>query len=272
MVGHVGLIGYGAVAQEVQRVLAAHPPTPRLTVLLRLGSPSRVRVPASAVVVDNLSALLALRPDLVVEAAGQHAVVEMVAPVLAAGVPVLIVSTGAFAEPGLLAHLSALAETHGARLRLSAGAVGGLDYLDAASLGEDLRVRYTSRKPPAAWRAELAALGREADELAAEVLLFEGTPEEAVRRYPRNLNVALTLRLRLGPAASMTVRVVADPQVARNTHEIDAASNLGTAQLRFANVASAGNPKTSALTGHMVAAEIRDALASTGATPANIGP
>ena len=38
---HIGVIGYGAVAQEALRVLAAHPPAPRVTVLLRSGSPRR---------------------------------------------------------------------------------------------------------------------------------------------------------------------------------------------------------------------------------------
>jgi aspartate dehydrogenase len=259
--GHVGLIGFGAVARDAYRVLAAHPPIPRATVLLRPDSPSRAQVPAGVTVVESVTELLATRPDLVVEAAGQHVVPTLVPQVLAAGVPVLVVSTGAFAEPELLARLDALARGHGTRLMLSAGAIAGLDYLQAASLSQDLRLRYTSRKPPAAWRAELAVLHHDADTLADEVVLFEGSPEEAARRYPRNLNVALTLRLRLGADAAMSVRVVADPHVALNTHEIDVTSSLGTAHLRFANRASASNPKTSALTGHMVAADIRRVLA-----------
>jgi aspartate dehydrogenase len=126
---HVGLIGYGAVARDARRVLAAHPPTPRLTVLLRANSPTRALVPSDVAVVECLDELLASRPDLVVEAAGQHVVPTLVPRVLAAGIPVLVVSTGAFAEPGLLGRLDALARTHRTRLLLSAGAIAGLGYL-----------------------------------------------------------------------------------------------------------------------------------------------
>jgi aspartate dehydrogenase len=259
---HVGFIGFGAVARDAHRLLAAHPPAPRLTVLLRPGSASRALVPPGVTVVESIADLVAARPDLVVEAAGQHVVAALVPQALAAGIPALVVSTGAFAEPGLLADMTAQARAHGTRLLLSAGAVAGLDYVEAAGLCPDARLRYTSRKPPAAWRAELAELGRDASTLASEVVLFEGSPDDAARRYPRNLNVALTIKLRLGTAADgMTVRVVADPDVVTNTHEIEVESRLGTAAMRFANVPSESNPKTSALTGHTLAAEIRKALA-----------
>lgn len=259
---HVGFIGYGAVARDAHRLLCEHLPAPRLTVLLRPESPSRATVTPDVAMVDGIADLVATRPDLVVEAAGQHVVATLVPEVLAAGIPALVVSTGAFAEPGLLARMTAQARQHGTRLSLSAGAVAGLDYVEAVALCPEARLRYTSRKPPAAWRAELAVLGHEAPALTSEVVLFEGSADEAARRYPRNLNVALTIKLRLGAAAGgMTVRVVADPNVVMNTHEIEVESRLGAAVMRFGNVPSAGNPKTSALTGHTLAAEIRKALA-----------
>jgi aspartate dehydrogenase len=257
---HVGLIGYGTVAQGVVRLLLAQPLPPRITLLLREGSASRAVVPESVGVVSDLQSLLADQPDLILEAAGQRPATELVPAVLAAGVPALVVSTGVFAEAGLLDRFEAIAAAGGSRLLLSAGAVGGLDYLDAVALGHDLRVRYTSRKPPGAWHAELAALGQDAATLATEIVLFEGSAEDAARLYPLNLNVALTLRLRLGRKASITVRVTADPQVRHNTHEVEVESNLGTALMRFANWPSVINPKTSALTGYTVAAETLHAL------------
>ena len=263
---HLGFIGYGAVAREACRLLVAHPPAPRMTVLLATGSSSRAALLPGIEAVDSMAALVAARPTLVVEAAAQSAVATLVPQILRAGIPTLVVSTGAFAEPGLLTELTRLARAHDARLLLAAGAVGGLDYIDAAALRPGARVRYTSRKPPSAWRSELAQQGHDASALTAKVVLFEGAPDEAARRYPRNLNVALTLLLHLGGAEArdrMTVRVVADPDVALNTHEIEIESDLGTAVMRFANVPSAANPKTSALTGYMLVAEIRRALIST---------
>ena len=44
------------------------------------------------------------------------------------------------------------------------------------------------------------------------------------------------------------VRVVADPTVARNTHEVAISGAAGEAFMRFENRPSADNPKTSAIT------------------------
>lgn len=123
----------------------------------------------------------------------------------------------------------------------------------------DARARYTSRKPVAAWGAELAALEVDPDRLTAPHVLFDGTAAEAVRLYPRNLNAGLTLALALGPAR-VSVRVVADPGAEGNTHEIDVDSAAGTARFRFFNAPPPDNPKTSLLTALSMAAALRPLL------------
>ena len=135
--------------------------------------------------------------------------------------------------------------------------MGGIDYINAAALCPGTRARYTSRKPPVAWQSDLAQQGYGASALAAKVVLFESAPDEAARRYPRNLNVALTLPLHLGGAEvvnRMAVRVIADPDVVLNTHEIE--SGLGIATMKFANVSLVDNLKSLLLTSHTLVAEI----------------
>lgn len=246
----VGLIGFGAIGQDVHRRLAGRMD---IAVLLREGSPKRTGVPVGTRIAASLEELIAWQPDIIVEAAGQEALRGLASPVLEAGLVLVAASTGALEDNVFLAGLAASAERTGGRLIVPPGAVGGLDYLAAVRTSADIRVRYTSRKPVAAWQSELAAAGMTAPD--QEVLLFEGSVAEAARLYPRNLNAGLTIALAVG-AAGMTVRVIADPGVTLNTHEIEVESALGTAFMRFANRASPDNPKTSALTAASIASVV----------------
>ncbi|MGO4740712.1 aspartate dehydrogenase [Bosea sp. 2KB_26] len=251
----IGLIGFGTIAREVHARLQ-QPAAFHFTVLLRPDSPSCSAVPEGVEVTTTVSELIGSRPDLVVEAAGHAAVIEALPDVLAAGLPVIAASTGAFADTDFLARMTRIAALSGARLILPSGAIGGLDYLAALREADHARIRYTSRKPPAAWAAELAQAGLSERSLVAEIVLYEGSAEEAARLYPRNLNVGLTIAL-AARAARVTTRIVSDPTATGNIHEIEAESSLGSAYLRFTNLPSAGNPKTSAITASSLVAAIR---------------
>jgi aspartate dehydrogenase len=250
----IGIIGYGAIGRDLCDRLAREGHS--VVLLLRAGSMSRERVPPGVPVVDTVEGLIELHPQVVIECAG-HAVLEQMAePILRAGIPLIAASTGALGDPRLFSRLEAVAREAKTRLIVSAGALGGLDYLAALRGASDATVRYTSRKPPAAWRTELSVAGHDPARLTSETVLFEGTPAEAAWLYPRNLNAGLAVALAAAPA-SVTVRVIADPAVSLNTHEIEAESALGLAFMRFANQPSPDNPKTSALTAANLAAAVR---------------
>lgn len=240
------LIGYGAIAGDVAAALgAATPPGYRLAALLRPGSASAERLPQGVSLLDGLDAVAAFAPDLVIEVAGHGAVRESVPACLALGLPVLISSIGALHDDALLADLVAAARRGGGRLLLASGALGGLDYVRAVRHAERLELRYESRKPPAAWAAELRALGQDPAALSAPLTLFSGTAREAAARYPQNLNVAAALAL-AGPGFEATgVDVVCDPAATGNTHVVRAQSEFGTLSLEIANRPSPTNPKSS---------------------------
>jgi aspartate dehydrogenase len=253
----IGIIGYGAIGRDLYDRLGRE--GHRVVLLLRPGSTSRESVAPGLPVVDTVEALIGLRPRLVVEAAGQAVLNGMAESILKAGVSLIAASTGALSDPHLFSRLEVAARKGGTRLIVPAGALGGLDYLAALRGATDATVRYTSRKPPAAWRAELAVAGHDPARLAGEIVLFEGAPAEAARLYPRNLNAGLTVALAVAPTP-VTVRAIADPAVRLNTHEIEAESTLGTAFMRFANRPSPDNPKTSALIAASLAAAVRRLL------------
>ena len=253
----IGIIGYGAIGRDLCYRLGRE--GHRVVLLLRAGSTSRDSVRPGLPVVDTVEALIGLRPQLVVEAAGQAVLDRMAESILRAGVSLIAASTGALGDPRLFSRLEAAAREAKTRLILPAGALGGLDYLAALRGESDTTIRYTSRKPPAAWQAELAAAGHNPARLEGEIVLFEGAPGQAALLYPRNLNAGLTVALAAAPAP-VTVRVIADPTVSLNTHEIEAESALGMAFMRFANRPSPDNPKTSALTAASLAATVRRRL------------
>ncbi|PTM41136.1 aspartate dehydrogenase [Bosea sp. 124] len=242
----VALIGFGAIAGDIATaLLAAREPGYALGALLRPGSASRARVPEAVAVLSGLDEVAAFAPDLVIEAAGHEAVRDSVPGCLGLGLPVLISSIGALHDEAFFAELVGTARKGGGRLLLASGALGGLDYVRAVRHAKQLALRYESRKPPAAWSAELARLGHDPETLAQPVTLFSGTAREAAALYPQNLNVAAALAL-AGPGFEATgVDVVCDPAAAGNMHIVTATSEFGTMTLEIANRPSPTNPKSS---------------------------
>lgn len=245
----IGLIGYGAIGRSVADLLGDE-----AGIALGVVTRSADRLPPTgAQRLDRLEELLAWRPDLVIEAASASAFAAYVPACLEAGIDVVAASVGALQDGALLARVTAACADRGNRLIVPSGAVGGLDHIAAAALNPQTEVIYTSRKPPKAWGAELAALGLSEAVQSGPVTLFEGNPREAAARYPKNLNAGLTIALAAGIERTR-VRVIADPGVAQNTHDIEIRGPLGHSHMRFANTPDPENPKTSAITAYSLAA------------------
>ena len=77
------------------------------------------------------------------------------------------------------------------------------------------------------------------------MLLFEGSARDAVREFPANVNVAGTLSLAGIGYDDTTVRVICDPDITRNIHEIEVRGEFGRFTVRMENLPSPDNPKTS---------------------------
>ena len=122
------------------------------------------------------------------------------------------------------------------RIHIPSGAIGCVDAISSAALAGVNQVILTTRKNPRALDMD----NRE------EKLVYEGTAEEAVRLFPREMNVAATLALTVQPE-KVKVKIVSDPKVDRNVHEIKIKWKHGDMLLRFSNDPHPENPKTSAL-------------------------
>ncbi len=258
----IALVGYGTIAAVVARLLPSLAEG-RAEIVGALAKPGRAAEARGRLggveAVETLPDLLALRPDIVAECAGHGAVASHGPGVLAAGIDLMVVSTGALSDDALMASLRGAAGR--ARMLIAAGAVGGIDALAAMRLGGLDSVRYRSIKPPAAWRGTPAEQAVDLDRLAAPAVAYRGTAREAARLYPKNANVAATVALAGIGFERTTVEVVADPGASHNVHEVEAKGASGELNLRLVNLPSPENPKTSALTAlSVVRALLNEAL------------
>jgi aspartate dehydrogenase len=260
-----GILGFGAIGRAIVAAVAQAPvPGHQLcAVLVRPHqlADAQARVPPGVAVVTELAALLALAPDVIVEAAGQPAVVAHGAQVLAHGTQLLVLSVGALADAGLHAGLEQAARASGARLVLPVGAIAGLDGLMALRQAGLQRVRYTSTKPPQAWLGTPAQDRFDLLALRDRTVVFEGTARAAALGFPKNANLAAAVALAGLGFEATTVQLVADPAATGNTGQIDAEGAASRLQVSVAGASTAANPKTSGIVAFSVLACLANAAA-----------
>lgn len=186
------------------------------------------------------------KTKLVIEAASQEAVRSYALKLLRSRKDLIILSVGALADLELLHKLVRAAEKSGGKIYIPSGAVVGIDGVRAASIEQIKRVVLTTRKPP-------RALARNPD-LAPRVLrlkkprvIFQGSARKAVHLFPASVNVAATLSLAGAGFEKTIVRVVADPKVKRNIHEIQLVGHAGEIHTITRNLPLKEAPGTSRL-------------------------
>ncbi len=226
----VGLIGCGTIgtvlAEAIERKIVVCDELVIFDVDILKAKKLKDTIKFPVKIVPNVDELLSTKPSIVVEAASQQAVREYYNKILAANIDFIIMSTGALLD----------LNTNTPKLHFPSGAIGGLDALSPAALAGINEITLTSRKNP-------KAFGKTNTQ---EVTVYEGYAEETARQFPREMNVAATLALTVKPA-KVKVKVVSDPSITRNTHEIQVKWRFGEMTMQFANDPHPDNPHTSAL-------------------------
>ncbi len=242
----VALIGFGAIGQALLKRSEGIGGWAIKQVIVRPSTVAKTQalITPSVEVRSELSGEV----DLVIECAGHEALSTHIVSALRAGVPCAVLSIGALTDSALLEQLGDAARHGNTQLHLLSGAIGAIDALASARLGGLDHVRYIGRKPPSAWAGIPGARPFDPASLSEPLIIFEGNAREAARLFPKNANVAATVALAGLGLDNTQARLIADPQVQGNIHEIQARGAFGEMHLRLAGQPLAENPRTSALT------------------------
>jgi aspartate dehydrogenase len=244
----VGLIGCGTIGSEISRAIEREIPEMELVALsdldrikaknLEKSLPSHPKVVSPEELIELV--------DLVIEAASKEASDSIARAALNKGKDIMIMSVG-----GLLGQEDtfSLAKKKNCRIYLPSGAIAGLDGIKSASQGKIYSLILTTRKPSSSLaRAPYILENKiDLDSLTSPKLIFEGSAKEAVDAFPQNINVAATVSLGGIGAEATTVRIIADPTLDKNIHEIVIKGDFGKMACRCENLPSPSNPRTSYL-------------------------
>ena len=185
--------------------------------------------------------------DHMIDCAGHAGLRAHGSAVLRSGLPLTTLSVGALADQQLARELESAANDGNSKLHLASGAIGALDCLRAARIGDVHSVTYVGRKPPGSWRGSPAETKLDLNSLRDAVVHFNGSARDAALEYPKNANVAAAVALAGVGFEKTTVRLVADPGLSENVHEIDARGEFGRFLFQIHGHSLPDNPRSSAL-------------------------
>ena len=246
----LGIIGCGAIGSRIARSVMKELKGAFEVVALYDIDQSKVGALAKRLNVRGGAARdvddLIRRSDIVIEAVNTQATVDIVRSALKAGKSVMAMSIGRLLSDNSLFDLARRSK---GQLILPSGAVAGLDAIKAAALLGITSITLTTRKPPAGFSDNpyIREKGIHLKDIARDVVLFEGDVKDAVRLFPQNINVAATVALAAGSGVKLRVRIIASPEVIRNTHEVVLEGEFGRISTKTENTVCPDNPKTSYL-------------------------
>jgi len=199
-------------------------------------------------IVENAHLLSSNSVDIVVEAASQDAVKDSALSILQNKKDLMIMSVGALLDESIYDILSDACKDFKKTIYLPSGAIAGLDGIKSIKDELDSVSITTTKHPRSLKGAKFFENSKiNLDNIASATTIFEGTAKEAVSLFPANINVAALLSLTGIGSEKTRVKIVADPDTDKNTHQIEAAGTFGKMTFIIENFPDVNNPKTSRL-------------------------
>ena len=258
----LGLIGFGGIGSIAAAHFAKDAAIQFSGVAARAAQSDRIRTMLGDVpVVASPQALLALKPELVVECASHAAFREYAEPVLAAGIDLIAVSVGVLAEAPYRERVLATARKSGATLEIPAGAIGAIDAIAAARHAGLTRVVYVTRKSPKAWKGTPAEKMIDLARVTAPKLFYDESAEHAATLFTEKANVTATLALAGIGFQATRVQFWVDPAVTQSVHHIEAEGPCGALTIEMANNVAPSDGRASLQTAMSIVQAVRNRLA-----------
>lgn len=248
----VGLLGCGAIGSEIALAIDSGKISAKLTHIYDFSKENSKNLAAKLqnkpVITENVGLLAASPVDLIVEAASQDAVRDDILSILQNRKDVMIMSVGALLDESIFDIVVDGCLDFNKKVYLPSGAIVGLDGIRAVQEELDSVTLVTTKHPKALKGAKFfEASDIDPDKITERTTIYDGNAQEAVRLFPANINVAALLSLAGVGSEKTRVKIVADPQTDKNTHEIHAEGRFGKFSIKVENVPSPINPKTSRL-------------------------
>lgn len=186
--------------------------------------------------------------DIIIECASKDAVREFGKKIIESKKDLIVLSVGAFSDKEYLVELQNLSSSNSTRILIPTGAIAGLDSIRSVRKYLNSVTITTTKHPKSLAGAPFFESSRiRLDDINSETVLFEGNASTAIELFPANVNVAVAVALAGVGLEKTRVKIMTDPLISVNKHEIVAKGSFGEIHIVVQNIPSPTNPKTSYL-------------------------
>ncbi len=262
MVKKIGIIGCGAMGSEIADYISMNLGDKLKIIAVADIDPHKAEGLSSRIKPKPLIASIEEvinKSDIIIEAASGEISGDIAEKADALKKDALIMSTGGLLKkPRLIEKIN----SGHSSIHIPSGAICGLDGLKSAMTGMIKSVTLTTRKPlkGLAGSPYLKEKNVDIEKIDKETLIYSGTARDAIKYFPQNINVAVTLSICGIGADKTNVKIFTSPDYTRNTHEIEIEGEFGRLWTRTENLPSKNNPKTSQLAIFSAIAKLKEIL------------
>jgi aspartate dehydrogenase len=241
----IGIIGVGAIGSFLAKFIDKEIPDSEVVALCDLDEDKAKQIAESIKinpVVTDIDTVIK-ESDLIIEAVNPTIVGSLLKKCIKHKKHLMVMSVG-----GIIQNLDLLPKLT-ARLFIPSGAICGIDGIKAAAIETITSSRITTTKSPKSLEGAPYLIQNKIDleKIKEKTIIFEGNALEAIKGFPKNVNVSAVLSLAgIGPE-NTKVRIICDPGIKTNMHKIEVTGTFGKLTTITENVKSPLNPKTSHL-------------------------
>jgi aspartate dehydrogenase len=186
--------------------------------------------------------------NLVIEAASVKAAQRYMATCLEQGKNIMIMSIGAFSDPAFYETIVQLLYDTDRNVFLPSGAIGGADIIRSVKdLIEEVTIITTKSNKSLKGAPYFDNKNINIDTIKEKEVIFDGNAINAIKEFPSNINISALVSLAGIGFEKTRVKIVVDPKIINNQHEIYVKWKFGSFRIKVDNMPSPDNPKTSYL-------------------------
>jgi len=252
----VGIIGYGSIGKEIIAATSRNEiPNARIVALFDKESTVFNKVDYDNGELNLFSDFdefynsdIYSNIDIIIECASKGAIKEYGKKIIDSKKDLIVLSVGAFSDEKYLIELQNLSNLNNTKILIPTGAIAGLDSIRSVKKYLNTLTIVTTKNPKSLIGAPYFNSSKiRIDEILKETVLFEGNAVDAIELFPANVNVAVSVALAGIGLVKTQVKIVADPTLSVNKHEIVGEGTFGKIQIVVQNIPSPSNPRTSYL-------------------------